>query len=175
MSDDFDSLPPEIEAVVTHVFNGMPEQQVNAVMASVIGAASGKLDPSEALRRFGEFTGHDAAEASARLAPLQVYQAQADRALKERSGLTDADLSEFYEWAKANRRDQLHDAISRQVHQKDVGGYRVLAAQWVATVPPSLEAFKAGGVPVKTQDGKALVFVNGAWMTPAAAARAGLA
>ena len=111
---------------------------------------------------------------------MQILQHQADQALTTKGGISADDLGTFYEWAKVNHREQLADAIGKQVHAADISGYRTLAARYLATVPPSAAALQAAGVPVRRSSHKAgavEVFISGAgngWMSPTAASRAGL-
>jgi hypothetical protein len=100
-----------------------------------------------------------------------AYQAQADKALMTRSGMSESELPAFYAWAKATHRGELQQAVQRQLHSHDVSGYRALAERWFAATPPSIKAIEAAGLPVRNLGQKAEVFVSGRWMTPAAAAK----
>lgn len=68
----------------------------------------------------------------------------------------------------------LQEAIQKQLYTHDVSGYKALATQWRSRVTPSLEAFKARGIAVRKQGQSHEVFMHGQWMSPGAAARAGL-
>jgi hypothetical protein len=100
-----------------------------------------------------------------------AYQAQADQALMSRSGMGESDLPAFYEWAKANHRGELQQAVQRQLQSHDVSGYRALADRWFAATPPSIKAIESAGFPVRNLGQSAEVFIVGQWMTPAAAAK----
>ena len=55
-----------------------------------------------------------------------------------------------------------------------VSDFKALAGKWLASTAPSVDSLKAKGVPVKKKgSGVHEVHVQGHWMTPAAAARAG--
>ncbi len=120
-------------------------------------------------------SGLEAADSAARAATIIVaYQEQANEALRLRSGIGASDLPAFYAWA-ANAQGALQEAFQKQVRQHDVSGYKAIAARWMSTVPPSVEAFKRAGIPVRTQGLGQEVFLRGQWMSPGAAAKAGLA
>jgi hypothetical protein len=93
-----------------------------------------------------------------------------------RSGLDKSDVQPFYQWARANHPRLLQEAVHKQMHQHDMGGYKALAERWKSDTPPSLEALKAAGLPVRTHshNSQSEVFIRGQWVTPKAAARAGL-
>lgn len=102
-----------------------------------------------------------------------MFQHHADRA----TGIDASDLPEFWQWAKANHKGQLQDALSKQMHGRDLSGYKTLAQRYMAETPPTEQALKDAGMPVRKHFSKSTgieVFVAGSWMTPGAAARAGL-
>ena len=85
-----------------------------------------------------------------------------------------ANLPELFAWAKANRQGQFQETVQRQMLTHDVSGFKALADQWFASVAPSVAALRAAGVPVRTQGRGVQIQVRGQWMTPGAAAKAGL-
>ena len=89
--------------------------------------------------------------------------------------MAQADLQGFYQWARENHRGELQQAVQRQMQQADVSGYKPLADRWMAATAPSVAALKAAGVPVRTHTAGSEVFLRGQWMSPGAAAKAGLA
>lgn len=68
----------------------------------------------------------------------------------------------------------LRDAVQKQVHSLDLSGWRGLASRYLADMPPTLEAVKAGGYDTRQQGDRAEVFMDGRWITIAAAARLGM-
>ncbi len=101
---------------------------------------------------------------------VSAYQAHADQA----TGIGAADLPAFWAWARQNKPGALQEAMQLQMHVQSVKGYQSLAKQWTSTIAPSVAALKAAGIPVRTQGSGVECFAGGSWMTPGAAARAGL-
>jgi hypothetical protein len=162
-------------------------QEVNAALAPVeqslldglaavgTGVAIGRLDAADLVTKFQQSSGCDSDEAHARLTAIKAaYQAQADGALMSRSGVTPGDLPLFYAWAKAHHQGELQECVSRQIHGHDVSGYKALASQWKAATAPLLASLKAAGIPTRQQGSGHEAFIRGSWMSPSAAARAGL-
>ncbi len=160
---------------LNHALDPVPQEYLDTLMASGVGIAMGRIDQASLVSRFASVSGRELDESQGRVEAIQaVYQAQADAALTGRNGLSQADLPAFYEWARTNRREQLQETIQKQLYTHDVSGYRTLATQWRSRVAPTIEAFKASGIPVRTQGQGKEVFIHGQWMSPGAAARAGL-
>lgn len=65
-----------------------------------------------------------------------MFQHHADRA----TGIDASDLPEFWQWAKANHKGQLQDALSKQMHGRDLSGYKTLAQRYMAETPPTEQA-----------------------------------
>ena len=53
---------------------------------------------------------------------------------------------------------------TRWLRNHDVSRWKGLVNQWQSQTAPSLQAFKAAGVPTRTLDGKPEVFVQGSWV-----------
>jgi hypothetical protein len=158
-------------ADMNQALEGVPAQYTDILAATATGVALGRIDHAQLIAKFGTSSGLDPATSRARIAILQNgYQTQADQALESRAGLGAEDRAEFYQWAKANHNAQLQDAIGRQMRSSDVSGYTALAEKWMNTTPPSMNALKAAGIPIRGSE----CFIRGQWMTPSAAARAGL-
>ena len=140
-----------------------------------MGVAVGRLDSAALAHRFAQASGLDVGENHARVNTIKAaFQAQADTALTTRYGVAAADLPAFYAWCRDNQQGAMQEAVQKQRHGHDVSGYRALASQWLAATPPSLNALKAAGIPVRAQGTGSEVFVRGSRMTPEAAAKAGL-
>jgi len=153
----------------------LEQKSLDGVAAFAVGVAIGTLSMDALANRFTVETGCDPAEGTRRIgAAAAVYQAQADTALMTRNGIDREDLPAFYLWARQHHREALQHAIHHQLYRHDVSGYKHLADKWASATPPSVAALKAAGVPVRTTQGVAEAFIQGQWMTPAAAARAGV-
>jgi hypothetical protein len=176
-ADTSDVLPisEDSMAQVNLALDSVDQGNLDSLMAVGMGVVTGRLDPSALAHKFGQVSGYGGEEGAARLAVVRgAYQAQADEALTTRAGLRADDLPEFYQWARENRQGKLQETLHKQLRMHDVSGWKELAAQWMAATPPSINTLKAGGFSVRDQGGKHEVFVQGSWMTPGAAARAGL-
>ena len=179
-------VPPEIlgdilpmddgsMAVVNAALGPLPQHALGRFTAQSIAVASGRLDVSSLVAKFSQDSGLDPAQSQERISTVQaIYQDQADRAIESRAGINAADSSAFWEWARTNHVGQLQDAIGKQLRSADVSGYTALAQKWLASTPPTLQALQAGGVPTRNRGQGVECYVRGTWMSPAAAARAGL-
>ena len=177
-ADANDFLPIDRNSMdrLNHALEPLPQENLDSLMATAVGIAAGRLDQASLATQFANVTGRELNESQARMEAVQaIYQAQANEALTSRNGLSPADLPKFYEWARTQRRELLQEAIQKQLLTHDVSGYKALATQWRSRVAPSIEAFKAQGIPVRQQGQSHEVFIRGQWMSPGAAARAGLA
>ena len=162
-------------AAVNDALATVEQANLDSLIGVGSGVASGRLDEKALAFKFGQASGLDATESHARLTTIKAnFQAQADSALTQRAGIGASDLPQFYAWAKANQREQLQEAVLKQLHGHDVSGYQALAAQWLSATPPSEAALKAGGIATRKQGTGMEVFVRGQWMSPGAAAKAGL-
>lgn len=162
-------------AQVNQALESVDQASLDSLASVGTGVVIGRLDPAALERKFTEVSGYGGEEGSARLQTIMgVYQAQADEAVTRLGGIDQADLPAFYQWAKTTQQGRLQEALHKQLHMHDVSGYKALAAQFMTANAPSLEAFKAAGVPVRSQGGKPEVYLRGSWMSPGAAAKAGL-
>jgi hypothetical protein len=168
-----------IDAGSMDIINGalgpLPDSSLEMVTAQAIGVVLGRLDPDSLTNKFSQASGLDLADSKSRVTAITaIYQANADNALATRSGIGAADKAAFWEWAKTNHGGQLQDAVNKQLRSHDVSGYKALADQWLSVTAPSLNSFKAAGVPTRNNGTGAEVFLKGTWMSPTSAARAGL-
>ena len=172
---DLSPLPDLAMSEVNAALAPVEQSLLDGLAAFGTGVAIGRLDGAGLVTKFQQASGCDSDEAHARLTTIKAaYQAQADGALTSRSGIAPADIQHFYIWAKENHQGQLQEAVQRQIHGHDVSGYKALASEWLAKTAPSLAALKAAGVTTRKQGNGVEAFVQGSWMTPSAAARAGL-
>ena len=173
---DISPIPDQIMAGVNAALEPLPQSSLEMITAHGISVALGRSDDASLVSKFAKASGIELADSHERLTAVKaVYQAQADNAIRSRSGISAADAPEFWQWARENHAGQLQDAIGKQMYAADVSGYTALANRWVSSTAPSLDALTAGGIPTR-KDGSGVLQcrVKGQWMTPAAAARAGL-
>lgn len=155
---------------MNQALEGVPDHAAEMLSATATGVALGRIDHAQLVSKFGTSSGLDPAVSQARITILQnAYQAQADQALESRSGIGAGDRAEFYQWAKTHHNAQLQEAIGKQMRSSDVSGYKALADRWMSSTPPSIDALKAAGIPIRGTD----CLIRGQWMSPSAAARAG--
>lgn len=175
--DVFDMHPDNV-AAINAALGGIEGTNATALSAAFIGEATGRLGQGALARKFGELTGLQGEEAQQRLSVVTgIMSGEAAHHLATRFGVDKGDHEAFFDWARANRREALADAIGKQIHGRDLSGYRKLAQEWMATTPPGVEALKAAGIPVRRSSHKAgavEIYVRGSWMSPEGAARAGL-
>lgn len=99
-----------------------------------------------------------------------LWQVQADMTV-EKAG---ADPDDFYQWAKANRRSELQQAVNGHLFQRSTKGYAALVNDYFDNTIPTVAALKAGGIPVLENGGEVMVKLKGHWMTVGAAVKARL-
>lgn len=101
---------------------------------------------------------------------ISIWQDQADGIAKSLG----AEPAHFYEWAMENRKGDLQKAVQEHVLTRNTKAYRDLLDAYFLDTVPTDEAFKAGGIPTKTQGGQRMVLLKGQWMTVEAAVKARL-
>lgn len=174
-TEDDLSMPEDVASAVDRALDGVSDSQIEPLVATGLAVATGELDHGKLVAKMVSFSGVTEAEAATRIATMQhAYQLQADTAITSRCGISEADLPDFYAWAKANQTGALRAAIEKQVHQNNLGGYRALAERFLAENPPSVEAITAAGHRTRRTEDRSEVFLSGHWMTIATAARLGL-
>lgn len=171
--EDVQLLDPAAMGTVNQALAEVEQGSLDSLMASATGTAIGKMDAASLAQRFSHASGLSVEESHARVATIKgAFQGQADSALKG-MGIGATDLAEFYAWAKANHQGELQQAVQMQLRTHAVAGYRDLATRWQSATPPSLNALKAAGLPVRTQGTSMEVYLRGQWMSPKAAAKSG--
>lgn len=172
---DISMIPDEIMEGVNAALEPLPQSSLDMIIAQGVSVAIGGSDDASLTKQFAQAAGLELADSHERLTAIKsVYQAQANTAIQSRAGIGAADAPEFWAWCRANHKAQLQDAIGKQLHGADVSGYTKLASQWMAETPPSMAALKAGGIATRSQGSGLEVYLKGQWMSPSAAARAGL-
>jgi len=172
---DIEMMPADLMAGINAALEPLPQASLDMIATHGIGVATGRLDDASLVREFSKASGLELADGQARLTAVKgIYQAQANRAIETRAGITAADSQDFWNWCRTSHKAQLQEAVGKQLHGSDVSGYVKLASQWVKETPPSLAALKAGGLATRDQGAGQQVYLKGQWMGLGAAARAGL-
>lgn len=173
---DIAPIPDHIMDGINAAIEPLPQSSLEMITAHGISVALGRSDDASLVAKFAKASGIELADAGQRLDAVKgIYQQQANSAIQSRAGIGAADAPEFWQWCKANHQGQLQDAIGKQMYSADVSGYTALANRWMAATPPTLAALQAGGIPTR-KDGSGAIQcqIRGQWMTPSAAAKAGL-
>ena len=169
---DTHSLSEQSMTLVNQMLEPLPQSQLDSVIAQVAGVTAGTLSDASLTHKFATTSGISLEDAGQRLTVLKgLYQSQTDVAISSKYGISADDKADFYQWCKSNAMREMQDAVMKQLHSNEVSGWKPLADRYLAANAPSLNAFKAAGVPVRDNQ----VFLGGHWMTPKAAAQAGLA
>lgn len=83
--------------------------------------------------------------------------------------------AEVWDWAMAERKEQFMDARRQLAIGRNPSALKALVSEYYASVPPTAEALQKAGIQLRTDHtGETVALIRGNWMTPAAAARAGL-
>ena len=174
-TSDYLPIPDAAMSAINAALDSVDQGYLEGLAGVGMGFAVGRLDEAALAHKFSQVSGLDAGESQARLTTIKdAYQAQADQAVTTRYGVPAADRAAFYSWCRENRQGQLQEAVHKQLHGHDLSGYRALASQWLSLTPPSAAALTAAGYSVRKQGEGMEVFLQGSWMTPKAAAKAGL-
>lgn len=172
---DYLPVPERSMEAINAALEPVEQKNLDSLIGVASGVVAGRLDEAALVQKFGLLSGLDAEESLARVNTITAaYKAQADEALTVRYGVSQDDLPSFYEWCRTKQQGATQEAVLKQMHMHDVSGFRALAAQWLSETPPTWEAMKAGGLEVRKQGDSTEVWVRGSWMSPSAAARAGL-
>lgn len=174
-SADFLPLDHAAMGTINQALAEVPQGSLDSIMASATGVAIGRLAPASLVQKFAQASGLTLEESSARVATITAaFQGQTEQALMTRSGLTRSDIPDFMAWAKATQQGALQEAVSLQMMTHNVCGFAALAEKWFAAVAPSVAALRAAGIPSRVQGNGTEILVRGQWMSPKAAAKAGL-
>jgi hypothetical protein len=170
-------LPPvEMQELINGALSSLPAEHLDSFVAHSIGNITGTLTNESLVEKFAKDSAISLADAGQRVNALKLsYSAQADHALATRAGVGDSDKAAFYAWARSNEKGQLTDAVQRQLYSNDVSGYLALAQKWQSITAPSVAALQAAGIQTRTSGyGVLEVKIQNQWLTPKAAANAGL-
>lgn len=175
--DTSDVLPIESATMdrINAALDPVPQEDLDSLIAVGQGVATGRLDFATLAQKFAQVSGQSPTETASRLDVLVgAYTAQTEKALTAPGVLGKEDLPGFYEWARRNRQGDMRAALEAQLRTHDMKGWKALADTFKTSTAPSLQALRAAGVPVRTEGGVTEAYIRGQWMSPGAAARAGL-
>jgi hypothetical protein len=168
---NFSAIPADAMETVNMLLEPLPQTSLDSIQAHAAGVASGRLTQASLVAKFATLAGIPLEDAAARLGVMNaIYGAQTDRSLQTNFGMAASDRTEFFAWCRETKPGHMCDALTRQMQAGDVSAWAPLVTQWAGTVAPTLDACRAGGLPVRGNE----VFVKGHWMSPMAATRAGL-
>jgi hypothetical protein len=104
-------------------------------------------------------------------AAAAMYQKQADDYVSSLG----VDPQDLWTWARANRSQELHEAMRQHYFAQNPKAYELLANVYLTRVAPDVATMRTGGLDAhSTRNGDAMVSIGGLTMTAKAAARAGL-
>lgn len=148
----YDSL---IASANVHISEGLDQAGITEKLAPRLASSMG-IEPKAAAAMLDE--------------GATIWQAQADLVVEKHG----ADPDDFYQWARDNRRNELQQAVNGQLFQRSTKGYDALVNDYFDNTIPTVEALKAGGIPVVEKGGEVMVKLKGHWMTVGAAVKARL-
>lgn len=99
-----------------------------------------------------------------------LFSAQAGAAIERIGGIPE----DVYEWAREHAREELQAAMRDHVYKRTTKGYTALADKWMRAIPPTAERLAENGYKVGKSGKQDVVFIDGTWVSVAAAARMGL-
>lgn len=166
---------PEDEAALTAFAQTVPSNFQHSLVAAVIG---GQEIPRSLIEDAAAQMGTPpAAFAQSIQAVFAAFQNQAVEAMQSLGGFTDpAVIADFDQWAEANHRDEVADAIRQQVYARSTKGWKALATKYLNTHAPTAEALRAAGYKTgRAGNGKTeTVIIDGVEMPISVAAKQGL-
>lgn len=171
-----DTFAPRTEAAYNEMISSIPQGTYDSLLgsaAALIGNTEG-TDMDTALMglapRLASSMGIEPARAEAMIrAGSDAWQGQADRKVASLG----ADPDAFYEWAKANRKNELQQAVVQQLYARNTRGYEALVKDFKHNTMPSAKELE--GYTTKVQNGETLIeFNEGNWMSLKTARKMGL-
>jgi hypothetical protein len=167
-----DGVEPFSDAVETQVgqaLAGVSPTLIPSVVAQVLESGLDGVNFNDLAYQ----SGITPAEAQQRAqVVLKAFTAQADSIAKAQ-GIDNA--QEVWDWASAERPDDFANARREMAFGRNPQAIRGLVADYFREVPPAVEALKKAGFQMRTDGSGETVFnLQGVWMSPASAARAGL-
>ena len=169
LSNGIELFATEVEQNVARAIDPIPQVFYDAAVASAIENGLEGININDVAYHSG-------------MSPDQVRQAaemisnafsqQADSVAKS-NGIENP--AEVWDWAMAERNEQFMDARRQLAIGRNPSALKALVNEYYASVPPTTEALQKAGVQLRMDHtGETVALIRGNWMTPAAAARAGL-
>lgn len=167
--DGLEAFPAEVESAFANAIDPVPQAIYDQSIARVLEGGLESININE----IAALSGMSPAEAQQRAEfVVQAFTMQADQIAKAQGIETPA---EVWEWAKTEQGEKFADARRQLAFTRNTAPLRSLVDSYFREVPPTVEALKRGGFNVRQDTAGNTVFnLNGNWMTPEAAARAGL-
>ena len=133
-------------------------------------------DLTHTITALSQTSGKTPAEAAQSVGKVvETFTNASNRYLENTVGMNQADIPEFYDWAKTHASGDLKAAVSKMISTNNFRDMGKLVGSWAAANPPSEQALKAAGYRTgKSTDGSLTVFIKGNEMSVKAAARAKL-
>jgi len=120
-------------------------------------------DLSHTISALSSTSGQSPAQATATVNKVvETFTNASNRYLANTVGMNQADIPEFYEWAKIHAPTDLKGAINTMVSTNNFKSLGKLVGNWAQANPPSEQALKAGGYKTgKSNTGELTVFIKG--------------
>jgi hypothetical protein len=166
-------FPEEIAQTIDNALEPFNQSTVDSGVSLALASVTGDLDLSSVVRNVAMKSGVEPKDVQQRVQfTMDAYQAQTDRYVTK-SGIHEEDLGDFYDFCQANKRE-LTAVLQRQVHQRDMSGWKGLISRFQSSTAPSLQVLQENGFQTRTLGKEAEVRISGMWMTITQAAKAGL-
>lgn len=158
-----------VEAAVAQAIDPVPQAFYDSAVAKALETGLDGINFNELAFN----SGMTPAEARQRAEVVsKAFSDQADSIAKA-SGINEP--AEFWDWCNAERKGELMNARREMAFGRNTQSLRSLISDYYASVPPTTEALQKAGIPLRTDhSGQTVAFIRGNWMTPEAAAKAGL-
>ena len=169
LPEGVEHFSPAIEAQVAQAIDPFPQPLYDAAIARALEKGIDAVD----FHDLAYHSGMTPAEARQRAGVVMNAFSQQSDGIVKASGI--ANPAELYEWAARERKDELASARRELAFGRSTKALKALAADYFTSEPPSVETLKGAGIPVRfSSTGEVVALIRGNWMTPAAAAKAGL-
>jgi len=161
----------DAEAVLAEMIQQVPTHTQHSLVNTYV---QGKEPSVAELHDLSKALGVPESEVTAAIgAVFDSFKGQADK-FAVAQGVNADDVENAWEWLRANKGDELRNAMRQQAYSRSSKVYGELIQTYLRSVKPSAEALAAEGVKVSTRDGAELINIKGMQMTVATAARLGL-
>lgn len=141
-----DIAPSALSAITSHGIQGAITGDLKSVVTS-----------------FSRSSGQSPEEAQATVSKvIESYSKASERYLAGTVGMNQADIPEFYAWAKLHAPQELKGAVSSMVNKNQFRDLGKLVGQWADSNPPSVDTLEKAGYKIgKSISGDPTVFIQG--------------